>query len=299
MERFIDPRTLARVKDLPLIAKTVADGFLHGLQQSHQRGVGIEFNQYRAYEPGDPLSHIAWKLFARSDRYFVREAERESEITMWFVLDASASMKLASESRPGSWNKFEYARHLLATLSYIGQKQGDNVGMLALAGQQQILLPPGSGERHWHRLLKQLAGIKSAEIFPQSIQIKSAIERLQNPGIVFIISDFYQVSNELHEFINQVSAGHTEVVAMQLQCADELQFPYKGAIRFEDLETREQVLVSASAARETWLKALTSHQRKLERFLRRRRIDLNCINIDEPMDQALFDFLTSRQKIQH
>jgi len=299
VERFIDPRTLARVKDLPLIAKTVADGFLHGLQQSHQRGVGIEFSQYRAYEPGDPLSHIDWKLFARSDRYFVREAERESEITMWFVLDASASMKLASETRPAAWNKFEYARHLLATLSYIGQKQGDHVGMLALAGQQQFLLPPGSGERHWHRMLKQLASIKSAESFPQPILIKSAIERLQNPGIVFIISDFYQVSNELHEFINRVSAGHTEVVAMQLQCTDELQFPYKGAIRFEDLETREQVLVSAKTARKTWLKALASHQRTLERFLRRRRIDLSRINIDEPMDQALFDFLTSRQKIQH
>ena len=97
MERLIDPRTLARVKHLPLIAKTVADGFLHGLQQSHQRGIGIEFSQYRAYEPGDPLSRIDWKLFARSDRYFVREAERESEICMWFVLDASASMNQASE----------------------------------------------------------------------------------------------------------------------------------------------------------------------------------------------------------
>ena len=165
MERFIDPRTLARVKNLPLIAKTVADGFLHGLQQSHQRGVGIEFSQYRAYEPGDPLSRIDWKLFARSDRYFVREAERESEIAMWFVLDASASMNLASESRPGAWTKFEYARHLLATLSYIGQQQGDHVGMLALSGDQQHLLPPASGERHWHRLLKQLIAKKAAKVF--------------------------------------------------------------------------------------------------------------------------------------
>lgn len=296
MERFIDPRTLARIKDLPLIAKTVADGFLHGLQQSHQRGVGIEFSQYRSYEPGDPLNRIDWKLFARSDRYFVREAERESEITMWFVLDASASMQLGSESKTASWSKFDYARHLVATLSYIGQRQGDNVGLLALSGQQHDMVPPGSGERHWHRLLKQLTRIKSGDSFPQATQIKSAIERLQRPGIVFIISDLYQLSNEIHEFMTQISTGNTEVVAMQLQCGDELQFPYKGAIRFEDLETNEQVLVSAASARKTWFEALTAHQQKLETDLRERRITLNRINIDEPMDQALFDFLTSRQK---
>ena len=299
MERFIDPLALARVKDLPLIAKTVADGFLHGLQQSHQRGIGIEFSQYRAYEPGDPLSRIDWKLFARSDRYFVREADRESEISMWFVLDASASMNTASENRPGAWSKFEYARHLLATLSYIGQQQGDHIGMLALSGDQQHLLPPASGERHWHRMLKQLTTIRSGSCFPDPGQIKSAIQRVQKTGLVFIISDFYQVSDELNEFIRQISAGHTEVVAMQLQNSDELAFPYNGAIRFEDLETGEQVLVSASSARQTWLDALAAHQQDLERFLQRQRVSLNQINIDEPMDQALYDFLINRQAIRH
>ncbi len=296
MERFIDPLTLARVKDLPLIARTVADGFLYGLQQSHQRGVGIEFSQYRAYEPGDPLGHIDWKLFARSDRYFVREADRESEITIWFVLDASASMQMASESKPGSWNKFEYARHLLATLSYIGQVQGDHVGLLALGGNHQWMVPAASGERHWHRLLKQLTAVHSTASFPSTTAVESAIKRLQKPGLVIIISDFYQLSDELNEFIKQVSAGHTEVVAMQLQCQDELTFSYKGAIRFEDLETGEQVLVSSAAARKTWLDALASHQRELESFLQKSRIGLTSININEPMDRALYNFLVSRQR---
>ena len=299
MERFIDPRTLARVKDLPLIAKTVADGFLHGLQQSHQRGIGIEFSQYRAYEPGDPLSRIDWKLFARSDRYFVREAERESEIAIWFVLDASASMNLASENRPGTWTKFEYARHLLATLSYIGQQQGDHVGMLALSGEGQQLIPPASGERHWHRLLKQLTTITHANSFPDAEQIKSAIERLQKTGLIFIISDFYQLSDEISEFVKQVSAGRTEVIALQLQTSDEIEFPYEGAIRFEDLETGEQVLVSARTARETWQRSLAAHQQKLEHFLHKHRVSLNTINIDQPMDQAIYDFLISRQKARH
>lgn len=297
MERFIDPRTLARVRDLPLIARTVADGFLHGLQQSHQRGVGIEFSQYRQYEPGDPLSRIDWKLFARSDRYFVREAERESEITMWFVLDTSASMHQQSGDDADSWSKFDYARQLLATLSYIGQRQGDHVGMLALAGKKQQLVLPGSGERHWHRLLRQLIQVECGGTFPETRLLKSAIERLQKNSLVFIISDFYQLSDEIHQFIKRISAGHNEVVALQLQCNDELHFPYKGAVRFEDLETGEQVLVSASSARETWLNALEQHQQNLEKFLRRQQITLHQININQPMDQALYDFLSSRQKV--
>ena len=297
MERLIDPRTLARVKDMPLIARTVADGFLQGMQQSHQRGVGIEFSQYRAYEPGDPLNQIDWKLFARSDRYFVREAERESEIVIWFVLDASASMGLASESQPGAWNKFEYARHLLATLSWIGQKQGDHVGMLAAGGEQQNVLPPGSGERHWHRLLKHLMKVENTGRFPGIEHIQSTVNRLQIPSLVIVISDFYQLSNELNEFMKQVATTQTEVVAMQLQCLDELNFPFKGPIRFEDLETGEQVLVSAGAARQTWLDSLETHQGSLERFMHRHQVNLSRINIDEPMDQALFDFLVSRQKV--
>lgn len=297
MERLIDPRTLARVKDMPLIARTVADGFLHGLQQSHQRGVGVEFSQYRQYEPGDPLSRIDWKLFARSDRYFVREAERESEVTMWFVIDASASMSQAMDADPEAWSKFEYARHLVATLSYIGQKQGDNTGLIVLAGKRQILLPPGSGERHWHRLLRTLMSLECGDIFPDAATVESVISRLQKNSLVFIISDFYQLSNELDEFVNQVSAGHNEVVAMQLQCEDELAFPFKGAIRFEDLESGEQVLVSASSARESWQKALNQHHKKLLKFMRQRQVDLYTININQPMDQALHDFLSSRQKV--
>jgi len=297
MERFIDPRTLARVRDLPLIARTVAEGFLHGLQQSHQRGVGIEFSQYRQYEPGDPLSRIDWKLFARSDRYFVREADRESEITIWFVLDTSASMRQKSVDGADSWNKFEYARHLLATLSYIGQRQGDHVGLLSLAGDRQQLILPGSGERHWHSLLKRLMQIESHGSFPESSSLKTLVKRLQKNSLIFIISDFYQVSNEIHEFIKQISAGHNEVVAMQLQCDDELHFPYKGAVRFEDLESGEQVLVSARSARESWQNALDRHQRDLEQFLRQQQITLHPVNIDEPMDQTLYDFLTSRQKV--
>lgn len=190
MQRFIDPKALARVRDLPLVARAVADGFLHGLQASEQRGVGIEFNQYRSYEPGDAPGRIDWKLYARSDRYFVREAERESEINIWLVLDCSHSMAQASAyanthasgtRAGGSWRKFDYARHLVATLAYLAQRQGDRVGYLGLdgigpEGPGSVLLPAQPGQQQWHRILRTLQGSEPAGSFGGGTGTEGALD---------------------------------------------------------------------------------------------------------------------------
>lgn len=293
MERFLEPRTLARVKDLPLIAKTVAEGFLHGIQSSHQRGIGVEFSQYRAYEPGDEPARIDWKLFARSDRYFVREAERESEIAVWFVLDCSRSMSM--KSADGAWSKFEYAKHLLATLSYIAQRQGDMVGLLAAGGGQQAFLPLAGGERHWHRLLRQLARLEAKGQFPDPTSLKSALRPLHPPGLVVMVSDFFEAAEELTECARQASTPRNEITAIQLLCRDEREFPWRGPVRFEDLESNETVLVSGRDARATYLAQLHAHQQRLNQSLGRHAITLETFDVDQPMDEAMYHFMLRRQ----
>ncbi|MEE4173772.1 MAG: DUF58 domain-containing protein [Xanthomonadales bacterium] len=294
MERFIDPRTLARVRDLPLVARTVADGFLHGIQPSHQRGVGIEFSQYRAYEPGDDPARIDWKLYARSDRYFVREAERESEIAIWFVLDASRSMAQASEG--GAWSKFDYARHLVATLAYLAQGQGDAVGLLALTQGRRHLLPPATGQRQWHRIIKALHGVQPEGGFPDPGDLRVHLDRLQVPGLVLVVSDLHQLDTEIETFLRQASTRHNDVAALQLRCADELQFPHDGPTRFEDLETGETVLVNATRAREGYRQAAEAYQERLRRRLGALEISLDEIDIDQPLDEAMAAFLGRRQR---
>ncbi len=294
MERFIDPRTLARVRDMPLVARTVADGFMHGIQPSHQRGVGIEFSQYRAYEPGDDPSRIDWKLYARSDRYFVREAERESEIAIWFVFDCSASM--AQRSDQGAWSRFDYARHLLATLAYLAVGQGDLVGFLSLSSEERHFLPPGTGDRQWHRVLRELHRVQPGGRFPDTPQLESHMARLQVPGLVILVSDFHQSADEIHAFVRRVSTTHNEVAGLQLLCDDELAFPYDGPTRFEDLETGETVLVSGRAAREGYLAAQAAYQDRLVRSLGLLDVRLDTVNVDQPMDQAMYAFLERRRK---
>ncbi|MEW6998508.1 DUF58 domain-containing protein [Colwelliaceae bacterium BS250] len=303
METFIDPKTLARIKDLPLIAKTVAEGFLHGVQPSQQRGIGIEFSQYRSYEPGDDLSRIDWKLFGRSDRYFVREAERESETTIWLVLDASASMtqqsqpqNLTAAEQNNGWSKFDYGRHLIATIAYLALKQGDSVGFMGLSSEQLSFLPAGGGDQQWHRILQQLSTLNSGAVFPNKNLIKPHIEQLQRSGLVFLISDFYQANNEITQTLKQLAHGQSEVVAMHLLCSDELNFPYKGAIRFRDSETKEEVLVASANAKEIYQQALQQHLTELKKQLTQLRISHNQVNIEQPLDQVLYDYLQLRAK---
>lgn len=299
MQQFIDPLTLSRVKDLPLVAKIVAQGFLHGLHTSMQRGSGIEFSQYRVYEPGDDLAKIDWKLFARSDRYFVREAERESNLNVWLVMDASESMlhrSEAEESKQG-WTKFEYARHLLATVGYIAQKQGDGVGFLGVSSEQATLVPANNGQRHWQKVQLELARIKPGGKFPRLKALQNQLAGLRRNSLVFLVSDFYQHDNELVDFVSNLTNPNVEVVTVQLTSDDEINFPYRGTIRFKDRETRQQIQVSATQIRDNYLKARQQFQSDLNTQLSAAQMQHLVTSIEKPLDQVLYDFLLTRQKL--
>lgn len=287
-QRFIDPRTLARIRDLPLAVRAVADGFLHGVQPSQQRGVGVEFSQYRAYEPGDDPGRIDWKLHARSDRYFVREAERESETDIWFVLDCSGSM--AQRSEAGAWDKFEYARFLVATLAWLAHRQGDRVGLLALGEEGPSLVPAAGGDRQWHRILKALQVLRAAGPFHAG----GAVARLQAAGLVFAVSDFHERSGEITEFVAGLSTSRNEVAALRLLCADERTFPYRGPVRFEDIESGESVLVSARTARDLYLERFRQREERLGEALAASEVSLDSFDIDQPLDEAMHRYLERR-----
>lgn len=306
MHRLIDPKTLARIRDLPLVAKTIAEGFLMGHQASTQRGVGLEFSQYRAYQEGDELNRIDWKLFARSDRYYVREAERESEIDVWFLLDSSASMLQSSAPIQGvqGLSKLDYAKYLIASLSYLANKQGDSFGLLSLndkqlnqAAQRKAFIPANSGERHWQRLLIELNNIKSGLIFPKLNSLKHIFENMSKPSIIFVLSDFYQQNNEITHFISKLNSKLSEVVALPLNTEDELTFNYTGSIRFKDLESEQEILVSAKSAKRSYLDALENHKAELRQQFAERNISHYNLNIDQPLDAGLFAYLRHRHRL--
>jgi len=308
MQHFIDPKTLARINDLPLAAKTIAEGFLFGIQQSMQRGIGIEFSQYRSYEVGDAINRIDWKLFARSDRYYIREADRESEIDIWFLLDSSLSMKQFSQSKDSltasekNWSKFEYAKYLIASLSYIAQKQGDGFGYLSLNDNQlnsheSGFLPIGNSTRQWQKLLVSLAQTKLGQFFPNVSLLQHQLENIKKPSMIFVLSDFHQKSDEILTFLSKLNTSLSEVVALQLICEDEKHFNYQGTIRFKDLETNQEKLVSAKDIKKSYLLEYHASQQLLQKDLADLGISLQTLNIDKPLDEALFNYLRLRNRV--
>jgi uncharacterized protein (DUF58 family) len=305
MQPLLDPLVLASIKDMPLVAKTVAHGLLHGLHDSVQRGTGIEFSQYRAYEPGDPLGNIDWKLFARSDRYFVREAERESNINIWLVLDASASMlqhssESSSQSQSQShkgWHKFDYAKHLLATIAYIAQQQSDAIGLLGLTTESLHFSPALTGKQHWQKLLVQLSQMSTGSVFPSPQMLQRHLSRMHSNSLIFVLSDFYQKDNEIVDFMQSLVSKKTEVIAVQLESDDELKFPYKGQIRFEDRESKQQILVSAEEVKSDYLVARQTWQETMTKTFNQLNIQHCIANIDQPLDKTLHQFLAARQKL--
>jgi uncharacterized protein (DUF58 family) len=303
---YFDAKTLLRIKDLPLAIKTLAQGFLHGAHASQRRGVGVEFSQFRSYEPGDELSKIDWKLFARSDKYFVREAERESEVNVWLVLDCSESMLQQSaritrqnpekSSIIGQWNKLDYARYLAATIAYLAQKQGDAVGFLALSGEKKQQVAALPGERHWQKLLLALTQLKASGTFPDTQAILTLLGAVRKNGLVVVISDFHQLNDELLTLTAKLSNRHTDVVAFHLDSDDEINFPYQGVVKFQDLETGEQRNVSTKQVRAGYLENKKRSDEALKAQLLLQNIHYFKANIDQALDQTLVEFLGIRAR---
>ena len=161
--RFIDPRILAAIADLPLLAKTVVEGFMLGVHQSQRPGAGQEFNQYRSYQPGDDLRRVDWKTYARSDRFYVRESEVETSIGVRFLLDASASMAHTD----GAIVKFDYARFLVAALGYLAYQQGDMIGCHSLPENHASVLPSKRDHQQLHRFLHHLEKLEPGGAWPE------------------------------------------------------------------------------------------------------------------------------------
>lgn len=289
--KFIDPKVLATIKDLPLLAKTVVEGFLAGQNQSLRRGAGLEFSQYRSYQPGDDLRQLDWKMFARSDRYYIREAEVDTNITVRFILDGSASM--AHEDVNGL-SKMDYARFLVASLAYLATTQGDAVGLYVLHENQLINLTPRSDNMHLQRFWHQLAEVTPQGKFPgMEVAANLFADRRQKELTVFL-SDLYEHEHEIKDLLYKLGAQGHELLLAHLMSRNELDFTYTGTLTFEDLETGQTLQVGSAEQRHLYLAKQQEWLQDIEKDMRNRHIAYDRFVTNEPLDKALRAFLQKR-----
>lgn len=281
---FIPPEVRARLRGLRLSARGSAGGDGLGQHASRSRGAGLEFAQYRAYEPGDEPRRIDWKLYARSDRYFVREAERDSPLCVWLIVDATASMRQADTARP-AFAKLDAAKSLAACVIELALRQGDRFGLIALGGATPVVVRAGAGPRQRDRCLLELARIAAAGSWPDAESLRPLWERIAPNALVVVLSDFFD--DAAVELAERLAAARREVLSVQLLGADERDFPFTGGHRFRDPESTTERRVEAAAVRKDFLERFAAARAQLARRFAARGIRHADYVLDEALDAPL------------
>lgn len=293
MSKLLDPKVLMAIKDLNLSAKTTIDGFMNGINKSTLKGQGLEFSQYRSYQPGDDLRSLDWKMFARSDRYYIRESEVETNIAVRFLVDASASMN----HQDGDFTKIEYARYVVACLAYLANLQGDAIGLYIFKNTDLFTMTAKQDYQHLARLFFQLEQIKPEGTFTKPTNYKEIFAGAQKRELLVFVTDLYQTSNEIFNLLDTLNTLRHEIVVFHLLGRNEMNLDFKGYTTFEDLETGETIQIDQVKARATYQEKLALYLEETKMKMLDRKIYYRTIVTDESIDQALRDFLKQRNKL--
>ena len=290
--QFLDPAVIARLGTLELKAKTVVEGFLSGLHRSPFKGFSVEFAEYRQYIHGDDLSTIDWKVFARSDRYYVKKFEEETNLDCHLLLDVSGSMGYGSRGM----TKFEYGACLAASLGYLMNRQRDGVGLMAFDDRIVSALPASTRPGHMRNLLVTLDRLVLGKQTSVSKPLRQLAESLTKRGMVVLISDLLDDPEAVIRGLKHFHHRGSDVLVFHVLDPDELEFPFDRATRFEDLETGEEVMAVPAIVRAHYLKAIGGLIERYRRELGGAGIDYQLLNTKEPLELALLAYLSTRSR---
>ncbi|OEZ01002.1 MULTISPECIES: DUF58 domain-containing protein [Stenotrophomonas] len=274
----------SRLKALRLLPRRAVGAQSIGQHASRSRGAGLEFAQYRAYEPGDELRQIDWKLYARSDRFFVRESERESPVTIWILLDATASAGQCDRARPAV-SRLDHASAVAACIIELALQQGDRLGLIAISGEGVQLVPAGSGARQRDRIHLLLHRLRAHGAWPASDALRPVWERVQANDMLIALGDGFDEAGTV--LLERLAAARRDVAQLQILTADERDFPFQDGHRFRDPETGEELLGDGRAIRDDYLARFAEAQRLLQSRLQRGGIAHVVTHTDQPLDAPL------------
>ncbi len=289
-ERFVDPSALARIGNLDLVARFVVDGFVSGLHRARHRGVSTDFAEHRAYVPGDDVRHVDWRVYARTDRLYVKVFEAETNADLVLALDVSRSMDYASAGH----SKLDYGRFVVATLAHLASTQRDRVGLATFDSELRARVP-ASG-RHRDRILHEVANAApgGASDLPRALALLA--EQLRRRGIVVVVSDFYVEPVEAARALEELAARGHDVLAVHVLDPRELRFDVEGSGVLEDLESGERLPVVPERVRGEYLELIEAHLAALAAECGRRGIDYACFDTSQPLDALLHRHLAQRAR---
>lgn len=293
MSALLDPQIILSIRQLNLVAKKTIDGFLSGIHQYIHKGSGMEFSQYRNYQAGDDLRQLDWKMFARSDRYYIREAEIENNIAVRVLLDGSNSM-LHSD---GALTKLEYAKYTAASLIYLAHLQGDDTGLFVFKEQELLQLPSKRDMQHLNRIFHHLEHLEPQGKFGQLSSYKEAFSPKNKKELMIFISDLHQENTEIFELLEACSKAGHEIMVLHLVAGNERALNYPGYQSFEDLETGEVIQVEPQQLKKAYQEAFTSYLSACKSKMQDLNIYYRVLYTDRAIEDTLRDFLKQRTKL--
>ncbi len=295
MQRFLDPKVLAGISGLDLVAKTVVDGFVAGLHRSPDFGFSQEFAEYRAYSPGDDLRHVDWNVFARTERAYLKRYRGETNTLLTILLDASSSMKFASKDV----SKMDYARYLAASIFYLTiQTQRDAAGLIVFDDEVRSYVRASTRQGQLYRLLSSLENAQPRARTDYAKPMLHFQNFLRKRGLVVVISDFFDSPEKIVHTIEPLRYHGNEVVLFHILDPHELKPELNEAVLLVDMETEESLEVTPEYGREEYRNRVNSHVADLQNRTRGAGMDYHLFVTDRPLDGALREYLSLRQRRQ-
>jgi uncharacterized protein (DUF58 family) len=292
LKQLLKPEMLHTIDGLELAARIVVEGYMSGGNPSQSIGIGQEFSQYRSYEPGDDLRRLDWKMYARSERYLVKQAEIETEITVKFFLDASRSMAHAEEGV----GKLQYAKVLSAALAYLARKQGDTYGLYSINDRQVHSMRPRHEHQQFIRFLDALVKVKAESGWRRNDRLEHLYDH-HNKEMILFFTDMYDEEKDLLEFIKRLKTPRNEVLVFHLVGKAELELDQGRSLTFEDLETGRRLSIDTDSQRQAYRRRVKEWLEEVKDWMLQKQINYQLIRIDEPPEAVLRNFLMVRKNL--
>ena len=291
--RYLDPAIIARLGTIDLKARTIVEGFLTGLHRSPYKGFSVEFAEYRQYLPGDDLATLDWKVYARSDRHFVKKYEEETNLTCHLLIDVSASMAYGS----GGVTKLQYGSYLAGALAYLMHRQRDAFGLIAFDESVAALLPASARSSHLRLVLLALERLRIGTRTNVAKPLHDLAAAVRKRGMVVLISDLLDDPASVLDGLKHFRYRGTDVIVFHILDPDELHFPFEQAARFRDMETEEEVAAVPGSIRDDYLRNIQDLIGFYRRELGLQGIDYCLLETSQPLELGLMSYLMTRRRV--
>jgi uncharacterized protein (DUF58 family) len=293
---LLEPHDLAALGGIEFVARQIVEGFIAGLHRSPHRGFSVEFAEHRMYQPGDDLRHIDWRVFGRSDRYYIKQFEEETNLRAYLLVDVSASMEWTSDADripPKLW----YAKQLAASLALMLLRQGDSVGLIGFDQEVRSRVAPRGGRRHWYELVRTIGKLHGAGRTEAHTALRDVAARLRRRGLIILLSDLLVDAETTRLALRFLRHRGHEVLVFHLLDPGERELPGVGDARFVDPESGEELPISVADLRSEYRDAVVEALLEWRDALVPQAVDYVVVETDQPMALALRAYLHKRERL--